>query len=166
MIMALRLDEDLINSQSINGWCESLAADSIIIANDQLVTDGVSSMVQKMAVPRNIKVAIKELQSALVLLQDPSFGDLKILIIVDTPGDLLLILEQLPAGIPVYVGTYGRNNAGHSDAVQLAPGFRVTADEIKLFQKVFALQEHTVFQRTAAEEPVPLGNLLQENNIF
>ena len=160
MIRALRLDEDLINSPSILGWCELLDADSIIVANGQMVKDGVSSMVQKMAVPRTIKVAIKDPAGALELLRDPSCNALKILAVVDKPGDLLFLLEGLQQNVHVHIGTYQRNNAENPEALQLTTGFRVTRDELKILRRILDSHDRTVFQQAASDTPVPLEDML------
>lgn len=158
MIKALRIDERLIHGQVAVTWCSALNVDRIIVANDKVAKDEISVMSLKMAAPQNVKVAVKTVDEAIHLLQDPRMDKLSVLILVNNPKDALAILQEVE-GVPfVNVGNFGMLK---SDGRKLlGTSFAVTPEETELFKKITELKPKSNYQMTPTLPPQELKGLL------
>ena len=59
MIKLLRVDDRLIHGQVATTWTKTLQADSIIVANDEVISNELQIIALKLAVPAGMKVAIR-----------------------------------------------------------------------------------------------------------
>ena len=77
MIKLLRVDDRLIHGQVATTWTKTLQADSIIVANDEVIHNELQIIALKLAVPAGMKVAIRSVEDAIGLLQNPKAETLK-----------------------------------------------------------------------------------------
>ena len=162
MIMALRIDERLIHGQVVVSWCKALNITSIVVANDEAANDNIVSMALKMAAPHNIKVAIKEVESAIELLKDPRCGPLRILVIVKNPEDALKIIKEVDEVPYVNVGNFGQFSDEHKEErISLSTSFSVTNDELNDFKEIVRLKPESTYQMVAVTNPVALKDLIK-----
>lgn len=138
MINMLRIDDRLIHGQVAVVWSKYLGVNRIIVANDDVVKDEMQMMALKMAVPSNIKVTIKDVDSAIKVLNDPRGEKLKIFVVVANPKDALRIQEQVTGLDFINVGNYGRVKQGKSMMQKKQIDKNVFADEedLKYFQQL------------------------------
>ena len=68
MIKLLRVDDRLIHGQVATTWTKTLQADSIIVANDEVISNELQIIALKLAVPAGMKVAIRSVSEAIGLL--------------------------------------------------------------------------------------------------
>ena len=162
MINLIRLDERMIHGQIAIKWSKHTGVDRIIVANDAAA----NSIVQKslmMAAPSNIKVAIKSINDAVRLINDPRSDKLKILLIVANPVDLLKMVEQVK-GIPrINIGNYGRIAEKKGNLQRCAYGSNLYAyeDEAAIFAKIIQTGIECVYQTTPEDYPEPLAKVLK-----
>ena len=78
MIKLLRVDDRLIHGQVATTWTKTLQADSIIVANDEVIHNELQIIALKLAVPAGMKVAIRSVEDAIGLLQNPKARSMKI----------------------------------------------------------------------------------------
>ena len=142
MIQALRVDERLIHGQIAMVWSRALDLDGIVVANDETANDEMQKMALKMAVPSGLKVIIKSVQGAIDLLSDPRAGKMKLLVLVRTVGDAVLLAEKLPGINYVNIGNVGKAVEGqkHTQFVML------TDEEIANLRKLVELYPETALQ--------------------
>lgn len=108
MIKMFRIDERLIHGQIVIKWSRHTSVDRIVVANDAAAGNSIVQKSLKMAAPPEIKTAIKTVDEAIELLNDPRSEPLQILLLVNSPKDALTIVKNVK-GIPfINVGNYGR----------------------------------------------------------
>jgi PTS system mannose-specific IIB component len=162
VIKALRIDDRLIHGQVVTSWCAALNLTNIVVANDVAATDNVVSMALKMAAPSNIKVAIKKVEDAVTLLQDPRCESLSILVIVKNPADALILVKAVDEIPYVNVGNFGQL-AGTSETERKAiyGNFLATDQELEQFREIAKLKPASRYQQVAVTAPVPLGDIVK-----
>ena len=107
MIKLLRVDDRLIHGQVATTWTKTLQADSIIVANDEVIHNELQIIALKLAVPAGMKVAIRSVEDAIGLLQNPKAQPMKIFVVVNHPRDALRIAEAVPETVEgINIGNY------------------------------------------------------------
>lgn len=85
MVELCRVDDRMLHGQ--------VAPDAILIANDEAATNEMSKLAFKMAKPAGVKLAIKTVKDAAVLLNDPRTKKTRIFLIVRTVQDALELVK-------------------------------------------------------------------------
>lgn len=156
MIKLLRLDERLIHGQVATKWSRQTGVDRIMVANDEAAANEVIQKSLLMAAPSTCKTAIKSVDKTLHMLENPKAADHKILIICQTPDDLLKILENLKEKPEiVQIGNYGRiaeKKADGSVRKTYGPNLYLYPEEAETLKKAIALGYDIVYQ-TIPEDP-------------
>ena len=98
------------------------------------------------------------------MMQNPKAADHDILMLCQTPEDLLKLLTELPIKPEwVNVGNFGRVAAKKLDGTMrktYAPNLYLYDEEKETLEKVLALGYKTVYQTTPEDTPEPLDKLL------
>ncbi|MEG0034839.1 MAG: PTS sugar transporter subunit IIB [Bacilli bacterium] len=162
MIKLIRLDERLIHGQVAIKWSRHTGVDRIVVLNKEAAENDIIQKSLMMAAPTTAKVAIKDIESGISLLNDPRCGNLKILVIVSDINDLIKVLENVK-GIPlVNIGNYGRI-APKQDGIQRATYRRnlyAYESEVELFKKVISLVDDCNYQTIPEDSPESLAHVL------
>lgn len=154
MIKLFRLDERLIHGQIAIKWSRHTGVDHIVVANDAAANSDLIQKSLKMAAPAGIKTAIKTIDGAIQLLNDPRCENMKLLILVNNPRDALTMVQQVK-GIPfVNVGNYGRVAPEKPGMPRTAYGNNIYCDtqEVEEFRNLVAGGLKCIYQ-TTPEEP-------------
>lgn len=162
MIKMLRLDERMIHGQVAVKWSRHLSVDRIIVANDGAAGNALIQKSLMMAAPPTCKTAIKTVDEAIKLMNDPRAEGLKILAIVSNPDDMLKVLNNVK-GIPlVNVGNYGRiaPKQGTEQRKTFGPNLYAYDNEVEVLKKALAYGAETIYQTTPEETPEPLAKVL------
>jgi len=96
MFKQLRLDERLIHGQVAIKWSRHSGVDRIICASDAAAANPIIQKSLMMAAPATCKTAIKSVDEVLKMMENPKAADHDILMLCQTPEDLLKLLENLP----------------------------------------------------------------------
>ena len=139
MIEMLRVDDRLIHGQIVLRWTKYLMTDSIILANDVIVSDKNALTMAKLAAPAGIKVAITSVADGIMYMNDPRLEKRKVLTIVNNLDDALTILKAVPGIKHFNIGNYGANTGRQTDRTQYSPGFRADVDEIAVVREILKL---------------------------
>ena len=91
MVELCRVDDRMLHGQVAVTWV--VAPDAILIANDEAATNEMSKLAFKMAKPAGVKLAIKTVKDAAVLLNDPRTKKTRIFLIVRTVQDALELVK-------------------------------------------------------------------------
>ncbi|MEG0710232.1 MAG: PTS sugar transporter subunit IIB [Longicatena sp.] len=94
MVELLRIDDRLLHGQVAVTWVGAVSPDAILIANDEAATNEMSKLALKMAKPAGVKLAIKTMDEAAVLLNNPNAQKLKIFVITRTIQDTLKLVKE------------------------------------------------------------------------
>ena len=164
MFKQLRLDERLIHGQVAIKWSRHSGVDRIICASDAAAANPIIQKSLMMAAPATCKTAIKSVDDVLKMMENPKAADHDILMLCQTPEDLLKLLENLSVKPEwVNVGNFGRVAAKKPDGTMrktYAPNLYLYDEEKEALKKVLALGIKTIYQTTPEDTPEPLDKLL------
>ena len=93
MVKLVRIDDRLLHGQVAFAWTNSLGVDAIIVANDEVVNDQIIKMSLKMAVPPDVKLAIRTIDDAIKLIHNPKTENISIFVVVKNTKDALRLAE-------------------------------------------------------------------------
>lgn len=91
MVNLMRIDDRLVHGQVAFTWTKTLGVEAIVVANDIAASDSINKMALKMAAPAGVKMAIKTVDEAISLLNNPKAKDKKIFVVVRNTTDALKI---------------------------------------------------------------------------
>ena len=91
MVELCRIDDRLLHGQVAVTWVGAVAPEAILIANDEAATNEMSKLALKMAKPAGVKLAIKTIDDAIALLNNPNAAKIKICLITRTIQDRINI---------------------------------------------------------------------------
>lgn len=123
-IALIRVDERLVHGQITMGWARAVGADLILAVNDEIASDEFQIKLMKMAAPVGAHVEVCSVQDAIQHIQNQTWPNASILLLVRNPIDLLRLIE---GGIRV-----NKVNIG---------GVRSPSAKIKLTKEVIATPE-------------------------
>lgn len=150
MIVFFRIDERLIHGQIAIKWSKYTNAERIVVANDAAAASPIIQKSLKMAAPAGIKTAIKSVEDAIKLLNDPRGEKLKMLVLVNCPEDASEIAEHVK-GIPyINIGNYGRIAPEKPGMPRKMYGANIFCDEIEVehFKKLLDTGLKCIYQTT------------------
>ncbi|MCR0265755.1 PTS sugar transporter subunit IIB [[Clostridium] innocuum] len=93
MVELCRIDDRLLHGQVAVTWVGAVAPEAILIANDEAATNEMSKLALKMAKPAGVKLAIKTIDDAADLLNNPKARKIKIFLITRTIKDTLKLVK-------------------------------------------------------------------------
>lgn len=93
-ILLYRVDERLIHGQVIVGWGNRLKPDQIVLANDQVASNPWERELYLACVPPEIKTVILTVDEAALLISKDQCQPEKTFVLVDSPADILRMLQQ------------------------------------------------------------------------
>ena len=164
MFKQIRLDERLIHGQVAIKWSRHTGVDRIICASDAAAANPIIQKSLMMAAPATCKTAIKSVDEVIKMMENPKAVDHDILMLCQTPEDLLRLLNELAVKPDwVNVGNFGRVAPKRLDGSMrktYAPNLYLYDDEKEALKKVLALGYRTIYQTTPEDTPEPLDKLL------
>lgn len=164
MIKLFRIDERLIHGQIAIKWSRHTGVDHIVVANDAAAASQIIQKSLKMAAPAGIKTAIKSVEEAVKLLQDPRCEAMKILVLVNNPKDAVTVVSQV-SGIPfINIGNYGRIAPEKPGMPRKAYGNNIYCDdeEIVEFRTLLDTGLKCIYQTTPEEPAEDLEKILKK----
>jgi mannose/fructose/N-acetylgalactosamine-specific phosphotransferase system component IIB len=93
-IILYRVDERLIHGQVVVGWGNSLKFDRVVLANDQVASNAWERELYLACVPPEIKAAILSVDQASKKILQRGFEEERTVILVDSPLDILRMMEE------------------------------------------------------------------------
>lgn len=87
MIKVLRVDDRLLHGQVAVAWTNYYKVDTIVIANDKVITDKTMQIAFKLATPPGITLSMKSLDGAAAVINNPKHAERRIMVITKTMKD-------------------------------------------------------------------------------
>jgi PTS system mannose-specific IIB component len=88
-IVLVRVDNRLIHGQILEAWLPTTKANCIVVANNQLVAEGLRKRIMAAAVPRGIRVVIGSVPESVRFLASVEGPSLRVLVLFASPADAL-----------------------------------------------------------------------------
>jgi mannose/fructose/N-acetylgalactosamine-specific phosphotransferase system component IIB len=149
MVKLLRVDERRLHGQVALNWVSNVGASSILIANDEVMQNEMSRMALKMAKPAGCNLAIRDINGAAELLNDPRSADVTIFVIVRTLGDALR-LAKLAGTIPlVNIGGIKKKEGGKL----IAPAVFVNDEDREMLRQLSTVVQKIEFRMLPSDTP-------------
>lgn len=95
MIVKLRIDDRLLHGQVAYSWKSAIGYHAIVIASDAAAADEFRKGVIKMCCPDGVKLAVRSVEEAAGLLNNPKLKDMKVFAICGSPADAGRLLKQI-----------------------------------------------------------------------
>ena len=160
MIKMVRIDERLIHGQVAMIWTKQLGVDRIIVVNDKAANDPIMTSTLKMAAPDRAKAIILDQEKAKTLLNDPRAAALKILVVVNSPKDALVLVENVK-GIPkVNIGNYGKADTSGGPKEKLNDNVFLSEENRSDLKKIIALGIMTEYQLVPDQPVIDIKKIL------
>ncbi len=112
MVELCRIDDRLLHGQVAVTWVGAVAPEAILIANDEAATNEMSKLALKMAKPAGVKLAIKTVDDAIALLNNPNAKKIKIFLITRTIQDTLRLVKSTDSIHRVNIGGVKNKEGG------------------------------------------------------
>lgn len=132
MVKLLRVDERLLHGQVALNWISNVGASSILIANDEVMRDEIGKMAIKMAKPEGVNLAIRDIDGAAELLNNPESAGITIFVIVRTVSDALRLAQKTTEIKSVNIGGIKKKEGSRL----IAPAVFVNKDDINTLREL------------------------------
>lgn len=88
-----RVDTRLLHGQVATTWTKMVGPDRIIVVSDKVATDELRKSMIMEAAPPGVKVHVVPIKKMIEIDKDPRFGLTKVMLLFETPQDLLEFVE-------------------------------------------------------------------------
>ncbi|MCH4175874.1 MAG: PTS sugar transporter subunit IIB [Streptococcaceae bacterium] len=156
--ITMRIDERLIHGQIAMVWTKELKIDGIIVANDEVVTNELQENALRMAAPNGIKVLMRTIDDAAIILNDHRSATKNILVLVRTVHDAARLASQVNYFNRINVGNVGKMVEGEKK--KLASTVLLTEAEMTSLGELVDIFPQTDIQMVPAEKKELAKNLL------
>ena len=132
MIKLTRIDDRLVHGQVAFTWVPALGVDTLLVANDKTAKDEFLKMTMNLARPANTKLLIKSLTDTISFLLEEKNNKLKILILVSSIKDAVVLSEGVSEIKSINFG--GIRGKGGSKLISKA--IAITDEDIPLLRQL------------------------------
>ncbi len=94
MIKVLRVDDRLLHGQVAVAWTSFYKVDTIVIANDKVITDQTMQIAFKLATPPGVTLSMKSLDGAAAVINNPKHEARRIMVIARTMQDAEYVCQK------------------------------------------------------------------------
>ena len=92
-IKLLRIDSRLVHGQVANNWAGSLGAEAILAVSDGAANDELRKTLMLQTGGGKVKVHVLGVEKAARVYKNPKYASLKAVIVVETPADIVRLLD-------------------------------------------------------------------------
>lgn len=157
-IILYRIDERLIHGQVMVGWGSSLGLDRIVLANDEVASNPWERELYLACVPPEIKATIHSIDEAINLIFQDGFKKEKTILLVNSPFDILRMVER---GVQIdWVNVGGLHYK--QGRKKVLPYLYLSTEEISAFKKLFLLGVRCECRDVPLAEKKDLSVLLEK----
>lgn len=157
MVELCRVDDRMLHGQVAVTWVNEVAPDAILIANDEAATNEMSKLAFKMAKPAGVKLAIKTINDAAVLLKDPRSKKTRIFLIVKTVQDALALVKLTGNEIStVNIGGVKKKEGSR----QVAPAVHMNEADIDTVRELHSLVKKVEIQMVPSESKTDVRKII------
>lgn len=144
LLRILRIDKEM-DITDLDRWCEALNVANMIIANDSIANDEPLSTVIKLSGTPHLKMAIKEVKEAAVLLEDRMCEQVHVALVVNNLKDALYILKSTDRITHVFMGKHKltKDDPAETDWYE---DIRKEWQDLDLFHEIINLAASDVYQ--------------------
>ena len=122
-IKLLRIDSRLVHGQVANNWAGTLGAEAILAVSDGAANDELRKTLMLQTGGGKVKVHVLGVEKAVRVYKNPKYASMKAVIVVETPADIVRLLDLGVEATEVNVGgmTFKQGTQQVSQAVYASP---------------------------------------------
>lgn len=147
MVSLMRIDERLLHGQVAVTWVSNVNATSILIANDEVMENEMAKMALKMAKPSGMKLAIRSVEDAAALLNDPRSAEIGIFVIVKTIRDAVRLCRLTGQIRKVNIGGIRKKEGSR----MIAAAVHVNDEDIENLKELSGLVDSIEFRMVPSD---------------
>ncbi|WP_139693773.1 PTS system mannose/fructose/N-acetylgalactosamine-transporter subunit IIB [Sporolactobacillus terrae] len=161
IIKWLRIDSRLIHGQVANNWVNHVGAGTIIAANDGAAKDDLRKTLLLQVAPGRTKSYVMTIDKTARCYKNPSYKDLDVLLVVETPKDVLRLMDQGVEVTQVNVGgiTFKEGMTLISEAVSVSP------EDVEAFKELNKRGVKLILQQLPNTQASDFMNRLKSKNL-
>ncbi len=156
-ILLTRIDNRLVHGQVGMTWTNTLGANLVVVANDEVATDSVQQNLMDMVLPETVQIRFFTLEKTIRIIGKAAPHQ-KILLVVKTPEDALTLVE---GGVPIEFLNIGNLHFSEGKQ-QLSSTVSVDKNDVETFRKLNQLGVKMKVKGIPSERGQDLMNLLKE----
>lgn len=156
-ILLTRIDNRLVHGQVGMTWTNTLGANLVVVANDEVATDSVQQNLMDMVLPETVQIRFFTLEKTIRIIGKAAPHQ-KILLVVKTPKDALTLVE---GGVPIEFLNIGNLHFSEGKQ-QLSSTVSVDKNDVETFRKLNQLGVKMEVKGIPSERGQDLMNLLKE----
>jgi mannose/fructose/N-acetylgalactosamine-specific phosphotransferase system component IIB len=133
-----------------------VGASSILIANDEVMQNEMGRMAIKMAKPAGVNLAVRDIDGAAELLNNPKSAEITIFVIVRTIDDALRLVQKTSAIKFVNIGGIKKKEGSRL----VAPAVFVNRDDMDALGKLDKFVDQIEFRMLPSDSPKAWNTIL------
>jgi mannose/fructose/N-acetylgalactosamine-specific phosphotransferase system component IIB len=133
-ILLYRVDERLIHGQVVVGWGNNLKFDQIVLLNDQVASNPWERELYLACVPPEMRATILPVDEGTTKVLQNGFEGKRSVILVDSPFDILRMVEK---GVKIESVNVGGVHS-RKGRMEILPYIFLSQEEISAFKKIIS----------------------------
>ncbi|TLQ06942.1 PTS sugar transporter subunit IIB [Marinilactibacillus psychrotolerans] len=156
MIILTRVDHRLLHGQVAFSWTQSIGADCILIANDDVPINEIRKTTIKLAKPQGVKLVIKTIEDSIKALKSGVTDKYKLFIVVDSIEDAYKLATECPEVNKINLG----GTKAEEGKENISKAVNVTLEEKKLLRELNSEGLDVYIQMVPSEKAVKISDIL------
>ena len=159
MVNTCRVDHRLIHGQVAVTWINNINPDAIVVANDEVIKDDIALYALKMVKPEGMKMAIRSIDDAISLINDPKTKGMNLYLVVKNTDDALKVLSAVNGAKNLNIG--GLSN-GKNGGEMISKGVFVTKKDLENIKSLLPYVEEVDTRIVPSDTKKDILSLLNE----
>ncbi|MGM0214049.1 PTS sugar transporter subunit IIB [Enterococcus sp. AZ109] len=156
MILLTRVDHRLLHGQVAFSWTQTIGADCILIANDDVPNNEIRKTTIKLAKPQGVKLVIKNIENSIAALTSGVTDKYKLFIVVESIADAYKLAEAYPEIKRINLGGIKAKDGSRS----IGKSVNVLPEEEELLKELVAKGIDVDIQQVPSEKKVKVTEVL------
>ena len=158
MIQICRIDERLLHGQVAVTWVNTINPDAIVVANDEIMKNEIARLALKMSKPEGLQMAIRSVDQAIGLINNPQTESMQIFLLVKTIRDARRIAEGTHQ---IHYLNLGRVFS-KGGTIALDANTPISAEDAQDLISMFGSVERIEYQMVPSEKMKDVKKLLEQ----
>lgn len=160
MIILTRVDHRLLHGQVAFSWTQSLGADCILIANDDVPTNDLRKTTIKLAKPQGVKLVIKNIEDSINAINSGLTDKYKLFIVVESIKDAFNLAKNCPNIKEINLGGTKATNGTQN----ISKSVNITMAEIEIIKELDKLGVNVEIRMVPGEKAIRAVSILKNIN--
>lgn len=158
MIKLLRVDHRLLHGQVAFSWTNSVGADCILVASDEVVKDEIWKTTLKLGKPNGVKLVIKDMDASIESINSGITDKYQLLIVVQTIDDAYKLIKNCESIGGINLGGT-KNEEGY---IQLGKQIFASPSQVDLLNEVIEMGKEVEIRQLANEKKQVLSGKISK----